>query len=129
MPWNESSRPDKTELAALRPGGAAAGGGEIVLMAADDVGDHVAHLRVLEAPGLLERRELILQARLELAGDSALLKDQLGAPALALLDLLRNALEPRGQLFGVLGHQVAELFGAARVRHARCKDCRPDQQT
>ena len=89
-------------------------------MAADDVGDHVGHLRVLDAAGLLHGGKLILQARPKLAGDAALLLEQLGAGA-PFLDLLGDALIAGGQLLGVLGHQLADLLGtvlrARPVRH------------
>ena len=51
--------------------------GEIALMAANDIGDHAAHLRILDAAGLLHRGELILEPRPELAGNTALFLDQL----------------------------------------------------
>src|SRR5688500_15151845 len=59
-------------LAALGAGGRAAGCLQVVLMAAHDVGDHAADLRVPAAAGLLERGDLVLEPRLELAGDLAL---------------------------------------------------------
>src|SRR5438445_13609792 len=99
-PWPSTIIGTRT-LSALRSGGAAAGGGQIVFVAPDDVGDHVAHLRVSQAAGLLEGGELILETRLELTGDPALLLDQFPAGAFALLDLPGDALETRGQFFVV----------------------------
>jgi len=103
--------------------------GKVVLVTADDVGDHVAHLRVLQAARLLERGELVLEARLELAGDPAFLLDQFPAGAFALLDLLGDALKTCGQLFGILGHQLADFRGTVGAHAIRRKDCRPHNKT
>ena len=96
MPRGRRPRPNcsglRAALPALGPGGGLARHRQIVLVAADDVGDHVAHLRVLDAAGLLQGGELVLQPRLELRGRSGIPPAISFGLAPLLLDLLGDAL-------------------------------------